>query len=742
LFTLTLPEVDSYTASGRIRDRNGSYVVTKLKVQADDTDLSGSLILRTRGPRPKLSAKLASRMFGVDKLIVPGAAATDDPEKFSLDDRLPIDWLRAMDADLEVEIGRIVGAPTTIRDLALSAKLESGKAALTLTHVSLLGAAVAGAMTLNASADTPSVVLDLSTKSVDLDKAVSAFARSEQLRGTTGNMELHLSGSGRTLRALIEQARLTLDAQAMELSYRSQPDGTVIPVKISSARATAIPGQTVKVVVEGAVRDVLVKLDLTAGKLVKFAVGSKAWPMRVELNAADALLKINGVVAQPLEGEGFDVGFDLRGKELSALNQLLDMELPTMGPYELSGRFANGAGTHHLHQLQIGLGKHRAAGQVKLTATKPWPHIAVKLEAGTLDIDHLVELLKEREQQAVAEPADQRVIPDLALSGESLPQVDIELEVDVTDVFAQAIDIGDVRIKANLNNGRLAVSSFKATLFGGYISGNLEIGPTGEKPAASIKLTVRHLDYGAWLKGWQITDAVTGKVDLNIDLSGHGKTLRALLGDVDGAVVLVSGPTHIAGSDLGIWGAGLTSGLMSITSTALGIKKATESNCMVWPFNVTHGLARSDAIVMDTRKITIEGSGTVNLATEEVDIVLKPARKKASIFSLQNPVRISGPLTNPQRTTLRKGETPAKAGLVFLTGGVLLISTASSGTGETNPCVAALSAADTGGVSPEKQKKKQKGPPELGLVGELLGAIQKPVDEVLDASEAESSHGQ
>jgi hypothetical protein len=56
--------------------------------------------------------------------------------------------------------------------------------------------------------------------------------------------------------------------------------------------------------------------------------------------------------------------------------------------------------------------------------------------------------------------------------------------------------------------------------------------------------------------------------------------------------------------------------------------------------------------------------------------------------------------------------------------------------------VAALSAADAGGVSAEKQKKDKEAPPELGLVGELLGAIQKPVDEVLDASEAESNQGQ
>ncbi|MFQ5938272.1 MAG: hypothetical protein ACE5LB_17860, partial [Acidiferrobacterales bacterium] len=129
-------------------------------------------------------------------------------------------------------------------------------------------------------------------------------------------------------------------------------------------------------------------------------------------------------------------------------------------------------------------------------------------------------------------------------------------------------------------------------------------------------------------------------------------------------------------------------------------------------------------------KITITGSGTVDLATDELNIILKPARKKASVFSFQNPVHIGGTLQNPKRTTLGKAKTVGKIGLVVLQPYFLLF-TASLGTGETNPCVAALSGEDTGSAGAEKRK-----PLELGLVGELLHEIEKPVEESDETVEA------
>jgi hypothetical protein len=126
---------------------------------------------------------------------------------------------------------------------------------------------------------------------------------------------------------------------------------------------------------------------------------------------------------------------------------------------------------------------------------------------------------------------------------------------------------------------------------------------------------------------------------------------------------------------------------------------------------------------MDTSKMSITGEGTVNLATEKLDITLKPARKKASIFSFENPVRIEGTLGNIKQTTKGKATTAGKIGLIIWQPYLLLL-TARPGTGETNPCMAALA-----GEVPEKVKKRMKKKNQeidLGLAGELLKEMQMP----------------
>jgi uncharacterized protein involved in outer membrane biogenesis len=271
-----------------------------------------------------------------------------------------------------------------------------------------------------------------------------------------------------------------------------------------------------------------------------------------------------------------------------------------------------------------------------------------------------------------------------------------------------------------VENGRLDMP-VRAILFGGNASGRLDV--SDKEQRAHVRLMVRDLDYGRWLKVWRVSDAVKGRVDLALDLSGHGSTLQDLLTSANGAAVFASGPMHLADTDFGLWGAGVTSGLLSITTKALGLKQSTEFNCIVWPFNVSDGVAHSEAILMDTSKMSITGEGTVNLATEKLDITLKPARKKASIFSFENPVRIEGTLGNIKQTTKGKATTAGKIGLIIWQPYLLLL-TARPGTGETNPCMAALA-----GEVPEKVKKKMKKKHEeidLGFAGELLKELQMP----------------
>jgi AsmA protein len=70
--------------------------------------------------------------------------------------------------------------------------------------------------------------------------------------------------------------------------------------------------------------------------------------------------------------------------------------------------------------------------------------------------------------------------------------------------------------------------------------------------------------------------------------------------------------------------------------------------CAIADFGVKDGLMRTNAFVFDTQVVGIEGEGTVNLKTEELDLTLKPHPKDRSVASLNSPLYIRGTFGAPK----------------------------------------------------------------------------------------------
>lgn len=112
------------------------------------------------------------------------------------------------------------------------------------------------------------------------------------------------------------------------------------------------------------------------------------------------------------------------------------------------------------------------------------------------------------------------------------------------------------------------------------------------------------------------------------------------------------------------------------------------------------GVATTDNMLMDTERVTVAAAGSLDLGSEALDLVIAPRPKQASLVSLASPARMTGPLGSPDisRTTLPR-ERMAAAGAGLLAGvinpALLLFTLSRTGTGEANPCVAAVEEAKT-----------------------------------------------
>ena len=146
---------------------------------------------------------------------------------------------------------------------------------------------------------------------------------------------------------------------------------------------------------------------------------------------------------------------------------------------------------------------------------------------------------------------------------------------------------------------------------------------------------------------------------------------------------------------LDLWGADLFTTMLSPNWYSDDV---TDLLCMIANINIQDGLATTDELLIDTRRITIGASGTLDLGTEELNLVFAPRPKRTSLASLTSPVHVTGTLYSPEVSVAvlpRRRMTIAGTGILsgLLNPAYLLLTFSQLGSGDSNPCAAAVEAA-------------------------------------------------
>jgi uncharacterized protein involved in outer membrane biogenesis len=73
-----------------------------------------------------------------------------------------------------------------------------------------------------------------------------------------------------------------------------------------------------------------------------------------------------------------------------------------------------------------------------------------------------------------------------------------------------------------------------------------------------------------------------------------------------------------------------------------------EIRCAIADFAVKGGLMQTNAFVVDTTVVRVDGGGVVNLKNEQMDLRLSPKPKDSSIASLNSPLFVQGTFSDPK----------------------------------------------------------------------------------------------
>ncbi len=726
------PPKGPYVLAGKFTKVGDLYTVTDLKGRLAGTDIAGSITIDLGKPRPLLTGALTSQQVNFADLSTPGEV-TIPVETLPAEVTIPVETLHAIDADLNLMIKRMTIGAVHLADLHLRGKLQAGRLAIPvqgkLANKDVVYGVLQGRVDLDTTDKVPVLSGRTSVQNLDYGHLLRNLGIKNHIEGVA-NLDAEFSGEGPTIGTMLAQSTFKIEGKDLRMTFPNKDDTRERTIVVTKAIMSAVKKKSLLLTAEGRFNDTPFTITSTSDRLVGLLEQSGAWPLEFSIHLPQVLVDLKGNLHLPFNGEDFSFQTLVKSERLSDLNFLSTTPLPDLGPFRLAGLLTQTKGGFSFNEFQGTLAESDVSGSLALITTGLRPHVIAKLESNTIDFpnrlpkDQTSEESEDspilendprmsgtasskvgkpkvkpvesgKEPPAASEPDEARVIPDVTFPVTTLREWDVDLDWHVKHVEAPATELDDMTITAKLEDGLFTLAPLKGTSWGGQVEIHLELDVAGMFPTLALKGTFVDPDLGRMFATLQITDQVAeleGK--FMIDIRGRGHTLREMLSRANGEIEIVEGPFELRTKYIDLWASELIIGAMT---EAWKKKEVTQFNCAVAYFDVENGIMKSDAILVDTTRLTIAGMGSLNLGTETIDLVVTPRPKDPTLLSLAHPVRLTGKLSDPDVTSdkFRIAESGGWM-LLGLTNpfGLLIVVPSIMGTtigsDEHNPCVEAM----------------------------------------------------
>ncbi|MGD9119793.1 MAG: AsmA family protein [Desulfobacterales bacterium] len=699
LIGASLPALGKFDLRADVSTDGDVHAARNLQVQIKNNRFSGSARWEDKAPRPLLTGKLSTGQLTLSELKDPSKPSPKSRTTGLLDRPLRLDGLTAFDARLDLNVKNVKGSPIAVTDINSTVTLADGKLKAPF-RANLAGAPVKGQLQVRRQKNVPAVALKATAGKIDVGQTLKQLKLPDMVSGTADAINLDSNSSGKTLRALLWQPAFSLQIKPADLNATLEIINQTLDFQIDGAVISANKDQPLAGAFNGRIGGAPFKAEISTSNLNQIRKADAPFPMQAKIQTDDVQFTAQGSIARPFAKNEFDFSYELTGTEIERLDPLADFVVPLRGEFRARGHIT-ARNNRFTYKEDLRIGKSDLKADITVLRNPPRPKITGRIFSSQIHVDD-VEFFNV-DKEASPDQDNSRVIPDYALPVEVLFSADADIDIKAEQIRTQLGDLGEFVSKIRLKDGRLNYSISVAGATGGSLNSEFDLNAAVDPPLKKMQLNAKDLNLGFFLRSIGVNDYVEGNVDLIVDLAGSGATRYTFLENAEGRITLIGGPGQIPGRRIDLWAADL---IPTMLSTNWQREDVTETNCFVAHIEVKEGQAEIEDLLLDTQRITIAASGLLNLGTEELDIIIAPRPKRASLVSLANPVRIEGTLAEPEVSVTRipRGRRLAGAGLLagLVNPAFLIFALSDTGTGEANPCDAAVERArDAAGIDTE-----------------------------------------
>ncbi len=277
-------------------------------------------------------------------------------------------------------------------------------------------------------------------------------------------------------------------------------------------------------------------------------------------------------------------------------------------------------------------------------------------------------------------PSTRYVISDRPLPLVALASVDVDGALSIGTLTVDARNVlRSVELKLVVAPGTVDVTSFRAAAYGGSLTGRVTVDAAGDgAPRVKLHVDGRQLDLEALLTSIGEQRTVRGgKTTLALDVAARGRSPHEWAASATGEALVNVGRATLVNTGIDV--DNVLGQLTSAVNPFRARDPSTELVCAVIRLPLRDGVARVDrSIAMETTKIGVSASGTLDLRDERVDFTVRPRLREGiplDLPSFAELVHFTGPLRHPEVRidAARSAVTVAKIGAAISTGGLSML---------------------------------------------------------------------
>jgi hypothetical protein len=381
---------------------------------------------------------------------------------------------------------------------------------------------------------------------------------------------------------------------------------------------------------------------------------SAPFPVQADVRIGDSHIALVGTLTDPLHLGALDLRLWFSGSSMAGLYPLTGITLPDTPPYATEGHLQaqlhRGGSRYSYRNFHGRVGGSDLSGNLLFVTGGARPKLSGDLHSDLLRFTDLAPLIgadsnaeKKQRGDGTPQPTD-KLLPVEPFRTDRWQAMDADVSfTGARIVRGEALPIDSLSTHLVLDNGALYLDPLSFGLAGGSVRSNLTLDGSRTPMRGLLKLDARHLKLKQLFPTFEPMRTSFGEINGNADLAAQGNSIAALLGSANGELKLLMNDGAISKTLLET--AGLNVG--NIVIGKLFGDKTVQINCAASDMTAKNGLFDMRLFVFDTTDATINVTGTVNMATEKLDLDVQPHTKGMRIFSLRSPLYVRGTLKHP-----------------------------------------------------------------------------------------------